>query len=233
MFVNNKEQNDYVLGGEVGMQVIRKNNDKSGNRQSFKWYRDFFKRILDIIFSLIAGIILIIPMLIIALLIKLNSPKEPILFKQVRVGKNDVPFTIFKFRSMSKDAPHQMATEDFENPEEYITNIGKILRKASLDELPQLLNVLKGDMSVIGPRPLIPSEIDVLAMRDEYGASQILPGITGLAQVHGRDEISDENKAAYDGKYALNISMLLDLSIFCKTVFYVVKSRGVREGRRR
>lgn len=215
------------------MQVIRKNNDKSENRQSFKWYRDFFKRILDIIFSLIAGIILIIPMLIIALLIKLNSPKEPILFKQVRVGKNDVPFTIFKFRSMSKDAPHQMATEDFENPEEYITSIGKILRKASLDELPQLLNVLKGDMSVIGPRPLIPSEIDVLAMRDEYGASQILPGITGLAQVHGRDEISDENKAAYDGKYAHNISMLLDLSIFCKTLFNVVKSRGVCEGRRR
>lgn len=169
--------------------------------------------------------------LIIALLIKLNSPREPILFKQVRVGKNDVPFTIFKFRSMSKDAPHQMATKDFENPEEYITSIGKILRKSSFDELPQLLNVLKGDMSVIGPRPLIPKETDILAMRDKYGASRILPGITGLAQVHGRDEVTDENKALYDGKYALNISMLLDISIFCKTVFDVVKIRGVHEGK--
>ena len=176
------------------MQVIREKDNEEENKQSFKWYRDFFKRFFDVIFSLIAIILLAIPMIIIALLIKIDSPEEPVLFKQVRVGKNDVPFTILKFRSMSNDAPHQVATENFENPEKYITKVGKVLRKTSLDELPQLFNVLKGNMSVIGPRPLIPKETSVLAMRDEYGASRILPGITGLAQVHGRDEVTVENK---------------------------------------
>lgn len=214
------------------LEAMREKSNNLETERSFKWYRDFFKRVFDILFSLTAMIILAIPMLIIALLIKVESPSEPILFKQVRVGKNDVPFTILKFRSMSNDAPHQIATENFENPEEYITSVGKVIRKTSLDELPQLFNVLKGDMSIIGPRPLIPGEKDVLAMRDEYGASRILPGITGLAQVHGRDEVTDENKAAYDGKYALNISMLLDLSIFCKTVLDVLHSRGVREGKK-
>lgn len=132
---------------------------------------------------------------------------------------------------MNKDAPHQMATENFENPERYITPIGKVIRKTSLDELPQLFNVLKGEMSIIGPRPLIPSESKVLSMRDEYGASHILPGITGLAQIHGRDEITDENKAAYDGKYSLNLSLSLDVFIFFKTIIDVVRSRGVREGK--
>lgn len=215
------------------LQVMREKDNEAESEQSFKWYRDFFKRFFDIIFSLIAIVVFAIPMLIIALIIKIDSPRESIFFKQVRVGKNDVPFTILKFRSMSKDAPHQVATENFENPEQYITKVGKVLRKTSLDELPQLFNVLKGDMSVIGPRPLIPQETNVLAMRDEYGASRILPGITGLAQVHGRDEVTDESKAAYDGKYALNVSMLLDLSIFCRTVFDVVRSRGVREGKKR
>ena len=169
-------------------------------------------------------------MLIIAIWIKIDSPKEPILFKQTRVGKNDVPFTILKFRSMNKNAPHQMATENFEHPEEYITPVGKFIRKTSLDELPQIFNVLKGEMSIIGPRPLIPAEKEVLAMRDEYGASRILPGITGLAQVHGRDEITDRNKAAYDGKYALNISILLDISIFFRTIFDVLQSKGFHDG---
>ena len=214
------------------LQVMREKGNEAESEQSFKWYRDFFKRFFDIIFSLMAITIFAIPMLIIALVIEIDSPKEPIFFRQVRVGKNDVPFTILKFRSMSDDAPHQVATENFENPEQYITKVGKVLRKTSLDELPQLFNVLKGDMSVIGPRPLIPQETNVLAMRDEYGASRILPGITGLAQVHGRDEVTDESKAVYDGKYALNVSMLLDLSIFCKTVFDVVRSRGVREGKK-
>lgn len=213
------------------MQVIKEKNDESTEDQSFRWYRDFFKRICDISFSLIAIVILALPMLIIAFLIKMDSPRESVLFKQVRVGKDNVPFTILKFRSMSKDAPHQMATENFENPEDYITSVGKIIRKTSLDELPQLFNVLKGDMSLIGPRPLIPAEKNVLAMRDEYGASRILPGITGLAQIHGRDEISDENKAAYDGKYALNISLFLDLSIFLKTALDVIHGCGIREGK--
>lgn len=215
------------------MQVSsEKDNDNENEvEQSFKWYRDFFKRGFDIFFSLIAIIILAIPMMIIALWIKVDSPHEKVLFKQERIGINNVPFTILKFRSMRDDAPHQMATENFENPEMYITRVGKILRKASLDELPQLLNVLKGDMSIVGPRPLIPKEKYVLKLRDEYGANKILPGITGLAQVHGRDQVTDENKASYDGKYALNVSLLLDASIIMKTVSDVVRSRGVREGK--
>lgn len=217
------------------MQVSsEKDNDNENEvEQSFKWYRDFFKRGFDIFFSLIAIIILAIPMMIIALWIKVDSPHEKVLFKQERIGINNVPFTILKFRSMRDDAPHQMATENFENPEMYITRVGKILRKASLDELPQLLNVLKGDMSIVGPRPLIPKEKYVLKLRDEYGANKILPGITGLAQVHGRDQITDENKASYDGKYALNVSLLLDASIMVKTVSDVIRSRGVREGKKK
>ena len=217
------------------MQVSsEKDNDNENEvEQSFKWYRDFFKRGFDIFFSLVAIIILAIPMMIIALWIKIDSPHEKVLFKQERIGINNVPFTILKFRSMRDDAPHQMATENFENPEMYITQVGKILRKTSLDELPQLLNVLKGDMSIVGPRPLIPKEKYVLKLRDEYGANKILPGINGLAQVHGRDQVTDENKASYDGKYALNVSLLLDVSIIMKTVSDVVRSRGIREGKKK
>ena len=216
------------------MQVSsEKDNDNENEvEQSFKWYRDFFKRGFDIFFSLIAIIILAIPMMIIALWIKVDSPHEKVLFKQERIGINNVPFTILKFRSMRDDAPHQMATENFENPEMYITRVGKILRKTSLDELPQLLNVLKGDMSIVGPRPLIPKEKYVLKLRNEYGTNKILPGITGLAQVHGRDQVTDENKASYDGKYALNVGLLLDASIILKTVSDVVRSRGIREGKK-
>lgn len=217
------------------MQVSsEKDNDNENEvEQSFRWYRDFFKRGFDIFLSLIALIIFAIPMLIIALWIKVDSPHEKVLFKQERIGIDNVPFTILKFRSMRDDAPHQMATENFENPEMYITRVGKILRKTSMDELPQLLNVLKGDMSIVGPRPLIPKEKYVLKLRDEYGANKILPGITGLAQVHGRDQVTDENKASYDGKYALNVSLLLDASIILKTVPDVVRSRGVREGKKK
>ena len=217
------------------MQVSsEKDNDNENEvEQSFKWYSDFFKRGFDIFFSLIAIIILAIPMMIIALWIKIDSPHEKVLFKQERIGINNVPFTILKFRSMRDDAPHQMATENFENPEMYITRVGKILRKTSMDELPQLLNVLKGDMSIVGPRPLIPKEKYVLKLRDEYGANKILPGITGLAQIHGRDQVTDENKASYDGKYTLNVSLLLDASIILKTVSDVVRSRGVREGKKK
>lgn len=213
------------------MQVIKEEDNESTSDQSFRCYRDFFKRVCDIIFSLVAIVILALPILVVALLIKMDSPDEPILFKQVRVGKNDVPFTILKFRSMSKDAPHQMATENFENPEAFITPIGDRLRKMSLDELPQLFNVLKGDMSVIGPRPLIPKEKQVLQWRDKYGAENVLPGITGLAQVHGRDELTGKKKAMFDGKYANNVSAWLDLKIFFKTIVDVICGRGIHEGK--
>ena len=198
---------------------------------NFSWYRDVCKRFLDFVFSLIGIVVLAVPMLIVAIVIKVDSPKEQILFRQKRVGKNNHEFTIYKFRSIRQDAPHEMATKNFENPEAYITPVGKFIRKASLDELPQLFNVFMGEMSIVGPRPLIPNEGKVLELREEYGANKILPGITGLAQVHGRDEITDENKAAYDGKYALNVSWLLDLSIIFKTILDVIHSRGVREGK--
>lgn len=198
---------------------------------NFSWYRDVCKRFLDFVFSLIGIVVLAVPMLIVAIVIKVDSPKEQILFRQKRVGKNNHEFTIYKFRSMRQDAPHEMPTKNFENPEAYITPVGKFIRKASLDELPQLFNVFMGEMSIVGPRPLIPNEGKVLELREEYGANKILPGITGLAQVHGRDEITDENKAAYDGKYALNVSWLLDLSIIFKTILDVIHSRGVREGK--
>lgn len=210
------------------MQMINANDKPT----KFSWYRDFFKRIFDISFSLIALIVLAIPMLIIAICIKVDSKDDPVLFKQVRIGKNDIPFSIYKFRTMKVDTPHQMATEKFQNPEMYITKIGAKLRKSSLDELPQLFNVLKGDMSLVGPRPLIPKEKEVLSWRDEYGAEKVLPGITGLAQVNGRDELIGEEKAKYDAEYANSISFLLDLKILAKTVSDVVRSRGIHEGKK-
>lgn len=208
------------------MQIV----DSRTKKTSFHWYRDFFKREIDIIISLIAIIILGIPMIIIAICVKSDDPHAKIWFRQQRVGKNDKIFTIYKFRSMVDNAPHQMATEEFDNSQIYITGIGKILRKTSLDELPQLFNVLKGEMSLIGPRPLITKEKSVLTLRDQLGATKVLPGITGLAQIHGRDELNDKEKAIYDSKYAKNISFGLDIRIFCKTIVDVMHSRGIHDG---
>lgn len=208
------------------MQMIETKNKTI----KFSWYRNFIKRFLDIIFSLIALVVLAIPMLIIALCIKVDSKDDPIMFKQTRVGKNGMPFKIFKFRTMRTNAPHEMATENFDNPEKYITRVGHYLRKSSLDELPQLINVIKGDMSIIGPRPLITEEKNVLGCRREYGADKILPGITGLAQVHGRDELTGRRKAFFDGEYAHNVSLGLDIRIFLKTISDVLQSKGIHEG---
>lgn len=220
-----------VGGIDLQMKVTREGYI-SKPKYGFRLYNDCIKRFCDIVISLLLLIVLVIPMGIIAWLIKKDSPKEPILFKQKRVGKNDVLFTIYKFRSMSNNAPHEMATENFENPERFITPVGKILRKKSLDELPQLFNVLKGDMSIIGPRPLIPEEKEVLKMRDELGANQVLPGITGLAQINGRDELIGEKKATIDGTYARKVSIGLDLFVFFKTIVDVLASRGVHEGKK-
>ena len=204
----------------------------STNEQvSFHWYRDFFKRGIDVAVSTVAVVILGIPMIIIAICVKHDDPQSKIWFRQQRVGKNNMPFTIYKFRSMTADAPHQMATEEFDNSQKYITTVGKVLRKSSLDELPQIFNVLKGEMSLIGPRPLIPKEKEVLELRDKLGATTVLPGITGLAQVHGRDELDDEKKAEYDSKYAHQLSLKLDSWIFFKTILDVVQSKGIHDGK--
>ncbi|HJF48019.1 MAG TPA: sugar transferase [Limosilactobacillus oris] len=197
---------------------------------SFRWYRDFFKRKLDILISLVAVIALAIPMIIIAICVKKDDPHAKIWFRQERIGEDNRPFVIYKFRTMVDNAPHRMATAEFQNSQMYITKIGKVLRKTSLDELPQLFNVLKGEMSLIGPRPLISKERKVLDLRDQLGANKVLPGITGLAQVHGRDELNDKKKAMFDGQYANQVSFSLDMKIFYKTIFDVLHSRGIHDG---
>lgn len=192
-------------------------------------YRTTIKRILDAFFGVLLLIGLSPLMLVLAIWIKLDS-KGPVLFKQERVGRNGKRFTIYKFRSMSDDAPHQMATSEFDTALSYITWSGRLMRKTSLDELPQLVNVVKGEMSFIGPRPLISKEEKVLRLRHTNGAEGLTPGITGLAQVRGRDEVTDDQKAAYDGEYAKDLSFKEDCSILFKTVADVVQSWGVHDG---
>ena len=191
-------------------------------------YKNVIKRALDISVSLVALIVLLIPFLIISLLIKFDS-KGPVFFKQVRMGKDDIPFDILKFGFMYETDTNQMSTSQLNNPSQHVTTIGKFLRKTSLDELPQLINVIKGDMSIVGPRPLILSEKNVLNLRTHNGASKVLPGITGLAQVNGRDELPDNEKAKFDSYYAANVSLSLDFKIIMKTFIDVLGERGIKE----
>ena len=193
-------------------------------------YRTIIKRILDAFFGVLLLICLSPLMLVLAIWIKLDS-KGPVLFKQERVGRNGKRFTIYKFRSMSDDAPHQMATAEFDNALSYITRSGRLMRKTSLDELPQLVNVVKGEMSFIGPRPLIPKEEKVLRLRHANGAESLAPGITGLVQVRGRDEVTDTQKANYDGEYDSNVTLRGDFSILVETVLTVLARRGVHDGK--
>lgn len=187
------------------------------------------KRIIDFSLSLTTLIVLSIVLLIVALLIKFESP-GPVFFKQRRIGKDKKEFDILKFRTMKIDAPNDMPTHMLDKPDSYITRIGKFLRKTSLDELPQLFNILKGEMSLIGPRPALWNQNDLIAERDKYQANDVLPGLTGLAQVSGRDELPIEVKAKIDGEYVQKKSPGLEFKIFLKTVFSVLKSDGVKEG---
>lgn len=195
-----------------------------------QFYPRYIKRGIDLIISFLLLVILWPLFLILAGWIKLDS-SGPVFFRQERMGKNGRPFKIYKFRTMYINAP-QLATASFENPEKYITKVGKWLRKSSLDELPQLINVFKGEMSIIGPRPLILEEKKVLTLRYANGAEAVLPGITGLAQVRGRDLVTDEQKAAYDGEYAANLTLAEDARICYKTFFDVICSRGIHEGKK-
>ena len=188
------------------------------------------KRLIDVILSFLAIIILFIPCMIIAICIKLES-KGPIFFKQKRVGKNKKYFMIYKFRTMRTDTPKDMPTHMLNNPDLYITKVGRILRKTSLDELPQIINIIKGDMSIVGPRPALWNQYDLISERDKYYANNIRPGLTGLAQISGRDELEIPLKAKLDGEYTKNISFLLDIKIFFKTIIKVFKSDGVVEGK--
>ncbi|EGW0196232.1 sugar transferase [Enterococcus faecium] len=198
------------------------------NRGS-KVYKDGLKRGIDLLLSL-AGIIVLSPiLLILSLAIKIDS-KGPVIFKQKRVGKNKTHFYIYKFRTMKVDTPKETPTHLLSNPDFFITRVGKFLRKTSLDELPQLFNILKGDMAVIGPRPALWNQYDLIEERDKYHANDIRPGLTGLAQISGRDELEIEYKARLDGQYTSNITPLMDLKCFFGTIISVFKSDGVVEG---
>ncbi|MBP2620738.1 sugar transferase [Streptococcus panodentis] len=187
------------------------------------------KRGLDILLSL-TGMILLSPLfLAIILAIKLDS-KGPVLFKQKRVGLHKKHFNILKFRTMRVDTPKDTPTHLLENPEQWITGTGKFLRKTSLDELPQIWNIFVGDMSIIGPRPALWNQNDLIEERERYGANDILPGLTGWAQIHGRDELPIAKKAELDGYYVQHLSFSLDVRCFFATIKSVAKSEGVVEG---
>ena len=192
-------------------------------------YRNCIKRLLDIVLSLAAILVLAIPMALVALWIKLDSP-GPVFFRQRRVGKGKTHFNILKFRTMRGDTPHDVPTHLLKNPDAYITRSGAFLRKTSLDELPQIFNILVGQMSVIGPRPALYNQYDLIEARDAVHANDIRPGLTGLAQVNGRDELSIPEKVRYDGEYAANVTFTMDFKIFFHSVTYVFKRRGVVEG---
>ena len=192
-------------------------------------YKDGLKRGIDFLLSL-AGIIVLSPIfLILCLAIKIDS-KGPVIFKQKRVGKNKTHFYIYKFRTMKVDTPKETPTHLLSNPDFFITRVGKFLRKTSLDELPQLFNILKGDMAVIGPRPALWNQYDLIEERDKYHANDIRPGLTGLAQISGRDELEIDYKARLDGQYTANITPMMDLKCFFGTIISVFKSDGVVEG---
>ena len=206
----------------VALQVHKNNVGRIGGYSSFK-------RCLDVIFSLLFIVALSPLMLVVSIIAALDTKGSPI-FVQDRMGRFDAPFKIYKFRTMSVHAPANVATHKLENPEKYISKIGELLRRMSLDELPQLFNVLKGDMSFVGPRPVVLSERDLLRLRRRNGASRVRPGITGLAQVSGRDTVTIAEKAKLDSEYAATYSLKDDLLILVKTAMQVIHSEGIVEG---
>jgi O-antigen biosynthesis protein WbqP len=188
------------------------------------------KRWIDFVLSL-GGILVLSPLLIfITLWIKLDS-KGPVFFTQKRIGINKTPFMIYKFRTMRTDTPKDTPTHLLDDPTRFITKSGAFLRKTSLDELPQLFNILLGQMSVVGPRPALWNQYDLIDERDKYSANDVRPGLTGWAQINGRDELPIEVKAKLDGDYVKRMSLLFDAEIFFKTIFSVLKSEGVKEGK--
>ena len=194
-------------------------------------YVRFIKRLLDILISAVSLIVLSPLFVLVAIAIKLDS-KGPVIFKQKRYGKDKVLFDIYKFRTMRTDAPKDVPTNDLRGAKSFITPLGRFLRKTSLDELPQLWNILRGDMSLIGPRPALWNQEDLMELRDKYGASSIRPGLSGWAQVNGRDYLSRdlEKKARRDAEYAHNISFAFDLKCFLLTIVKVFNRQGIVEG---
>ena len=196
-------------------------------------YKLFIKRLTDIILSFIGIVVLAVPMLFISIAIKIDDP-GPVFFTQKRVGQKKngqlTYFSLYKFRSMKMSTPHDMPTHLLIKPDQYITRVGRILRKTSLDELPQIWCILKGSMSVIGPRPALWNQEDLIAERDKYGANNVKPGLTGWAQINGRDELEITDKAKLDGEYVKKQSFIFDCRCFFGTVVSVLKHEGVVEG---
>ena len=192
-------------------------------------YQKFGKRLIDIVLSGIAIVVLSPVFLILAVVIKIDDP-GPIFFRQKRVGVHKSHFDILKFRTMKMETPHDVPTHMLENPEQYITRVGKILRKTSLDELPQIFQIFTGKMSIIGPRPALWNQFDLIEERDKYCANDVVPGLTGWAQINGRDELPIDVKARFDGEYVENLSFLFDCKCFFGTITSVLKHDGVVEG---
>ena len=192
-------------------------------------YQRYIKRLIDIILSACGIAVLAIPMLIIALAVKLDS-KGPVLFWQKRIGIHKSTYQMPKFRSMYTTAPANMPTHMLTSPDQWITPVGKILRKTSLDELPQLFSILRGHMSIVGPRPALWNQYDLMEERDKYGANDVRPGLTGWAQVNGRDELPIDVKARFDGEYVQNLTFRMDCKCFFGTIVQVLKHEGVVEG---
>ena len=189
----------------------------------------YAKRAADFSVAIISLCLLAVLFVVVAILIKVDS-KGPIFFKQLRFGKDKKPFTIYKFRTMTTDAPKNAATRELQDAASYITKVGKVMRKLSIDELPQLLNILKGEMSVVGPRPVILAETDLITERTKYGANALTPGITGWAQANGRDEIDIYTKARMDGDYASEFGLVMDIRCLFKTVETILFAKGYQEG---
>ena len=189
----------------------------------------YIKRIIDILLSGLAIIILSPLLLILCIAIKLDSP-GPIFFTQKRVGIHKTYFQIYKFRTMRTDTPKDMPTHMLANPEQYITKTGRFLRKTSLDELPQIFNIFKGDMSIVGPRPALWNQDDLVAERDKYGANDVTPGLTGWAQINGRDELEIPVKAKLDGEYVKKYGFTMDVRCFLGTFLSVLRQDGMVEG---
>ena len=192
-------------------------------------YKHFFKRVIDFFLSLLGAIILLPVFLLISLAIIIDDP-GPVFFKQKRVGKNKKLFWLHKFRSMKVKTPKDVPTHMLENPDQYITKVGKFLRKTSLDELPQIFDILIGKMSIIGPRPALYNQDDLVAERDKYGANDVKPGLTGWAQINGRDELEIPVKAKLDGEYVERMGFFFDIRCFFGTIFSVLRGDGVVEG---
>lgn len=222
-YVKNSRRNFDAGGGQSNCL-----SENSLSRRQYVYLA--FKRFFDFVIAFVSLIILLIPFAIIAIIQKIVSPKEPVFFAQNRVGKDGKIIKVTKFRSMKSSAPHDCPTKDFNEGEQYITKWGRFLRDSSIDELPQLFQVLAGKMSLIGPRPLIPQEETVHKMREQAGVYQLRPGMTGWAQVNGRDLVGDEEKVEFDRAYLESLGMKIDMRILLMTVKKVLTKADIEEG---